>query len=79
MLTALKSHIDAVESRVIGALSKSENDRLGSAMKHLIEGGGKRLRAILPWLVADAVGESNDGLYDLGAVSYTHLTLPTKA
>jgi len=67
VLTALKSHKDAVESRVIGALSKSENDRLCSAMKHLIEGGGKRLRAILPWLVADAVGESNDGLYDLGA------------
>ena len=36
-------------------------------MKHLIEGGGKRLRAILPWLVADAVGVANDGLYDLGA------------
>ena len=67
VLTALKSHKDAVESRVINALSKSENDRLEAAMKHLIEGGGKRLRAILPWLVADAVGEANDGLYDLGA------------
>jgi|TARA_B100001750_G_scaffold23589_1_gene15763 geranylgeranyl diphosphate synthase type I len=67
VLTALTSHKDAVESRVIHALSKSENERLGSAMKHLIEGGGKRLRAILPWLVADAVGVANDGLYDLGA------------
>ena len=67
VMTALKSHKDAVESRIIAALSKSENDRLESAMKHLIEGGGKRLRAILPWLVADAVGNSNDGLYDLGA------------
>ena len=36
-------------------------------MKHLIDGGGKRLRAILPWLVADAVGRADDGLYDLGA------------
>ena len=67
VMTALKSHKDAVETRVIDALSKSENNRLGAAMKHLIEGGGKRLRAILPWLVANAVGESNNGLYDLGA------------
>ena len=67
VMTALKSHKDAVESRVISALSKSENDRLEAAMKHLIDGGGKRLRAILPWLVADAVGRADDGLYDLGA------------
>ena len=67
VMTALKFHKDAVESRIIRALSKSENDRLGSAMMHLIEGGGKRLRAILPWLVADAIGNSHDGLYDLGA------------
>ena len=67
VMTALKSHKDAVESRVISALSKSENDRLEAAMKHLIDGGGKRLRAILPWLVADAVGIADDGLYDLGA------------
>jgi len=67
VMTALKSHKDAVESRVISSLSKSENERLEAAMKHLIEGGGKRLRAILPWLVADAAGVSNEGLYDLGA------------
>jgi len=67
LFTVLKSHKDAVESRIINALSKSENIRLRSAMKHLIEGGGKRLRAILPWLVADAVGQADDGLYDLGA------------
>ena len=67
VMTALKSHKDAVESRVISALSKSENERLEAAMKHLIDGGGKRLRAILPWLVADAVGRADDGLYDLGA------------
>ena len=67
VLTALKSHKDAVETRIISALSKSENDMLRSAMMHLIAGGGKRMRAILPWLVADAVGEANEGLYDLGA------------
>ena len=67
VLTALKSHKDAVESRIIAALSKSENEILRSAMMHLIAGGGKRMRAILPWLVADAVGNANEGLYDLGA------------
>ncbi len=67
VMDALKYHKDAVESRIIKALSKSGNDRLSSAMMHLIEGGGKRLRAILPWLVADAVGETDDGLYDLGS------------
>lgn len=67
VMSALKSHKDAVESRIVNALSKTENDRLGAAMNHLIEGGGKRMRAILPWLVADAVGNANDGLYDLGA------------
>ena len=67
VMTALKFHKDAVETRIVHALSKSENHRLGSAMQHLIEGGGKRLRAILPWLVADAAGSANEGLYDLGA------------
>ncbi|MBJ84181.1 MAG: hypothetical protein CMB52_01515 [Euryarchaeota archaeon] len=67
VLNALKTHKDAVESRIVAALSKSGNDVLASAMMHLIAGGGKRMRAILPWLVADAVGDSNDGLYDLGA------------
>ena len=67
VMSALKSHKDAVESRIIDALSKTENQRLCAAMNHLIEGGGKRMRAILPWLVADAVGDSSDGLYDLGA------------
>ncbi len=67
VLTALKSHKDAVESRIVAALSKSENEILGSAMMHLITGGGKRMRAILPWLVADAVGDTHAGLYDLGA------------
>jgi geranylgeranyl diphosphate synthase type I len=36
-------------------------------MMHLIEGGGKRLRATLPWLVGKAVGDSHFGLLDVGA------------
>lgn len=67
LMTALKVHKDAVEARIESALSNSGNERLSAAMMHLIEGGGKRLRAILPHLVADAVGTPNDGLYDLGA------------
>lgn len=67
LMGALKSHKDAVESRILEALGKSENARLSAAMRHLIDGGGKRLRAILPWLVADALDGAHDGLYDLGA------------
>ncbi len=67
LLDALKGHATEVESRIITALEKSNHERLKKAMMHLIEGGGKRLRAILPWLVADACGGSSDSLYDLGA------------
>ena len=31
-------------------------------MMHLIEGGGKRMRATLPWLVGKAVGDTHAGL-----------------
>jgi geranylgeranyl diphosphate synthase type I len=40
-------------------------------MMHLVEGGGKRMRATLPWLVAKAVGESHSGLLDIGAAIET--------
>ena len=36
-------------------------------MIHLIEGGGKRLRATLPWLV-DKAGKFTSGLLDVGAI-----------
>ena len=36
-------------------------------MTPLFKGGGKRLRAILPRLVGEAVGGANDGHYTLGA------------
>ena len=64
---ALKYHKDEIEKRIVEALSITEQDRLKSAMLHLIEGGGKRLRAIIPYLVADALGRANDGMYDVGA------------
>ena len=44
-----------------------KQERLHAAMTHLFTGGGKRLRAILPRLVGEAVGEANEGHYTLGA------------
>ncbi|PXF20305.1 MAG: hypothetical protein CXX71_05825, partial [Methanobacteriota archaeon] len=67
LLEALIVHRDRVEQAIDEALTKTMHDRLRSAMQHLFKGGGKRLRAILPWLVADAAGEAHQGLYDLGA------------
>ncbi len=67
LMASLSTHRAEVEQRVIAALSKSESSTLRAAMLHLIGGGGKRLRAILPWLVADALECAHDGHYDLGA------------
>ncbi len=56
-----------VERRISDSLCASKHSRLSNAMMHLIEGGGKRLRATLPWLVGKAVGDSHFGLLDVGA------------
>ena len=56
-----------VEQRISDSLCASKHSRLSNAMMHLIDGGGKRLRATLPWLVGKAVGESHFGLLDVGA------------
>ena len=56
-----------VERRISDSLCASKHSRLSNAMMHLIEGGGKRLRATLPWLVGKAVGNSHSGLLDVGA------------
>ena len=49
----------------MSSLGKMEQERLHGAMTHLFAGGGKRLRAILPRLVGDAVGEGHDGTIHL--------------
>lgn len=67
LLDALKNHSIIVDEKIVNALKQSSNERLRGAMLHLIEGGGKRLRAIMPWLVADACGGANETLYDIGA------------
>ena len=60
-----------IEQRIETSLKASRHERLGNAMMHLIEGGGKRMRATLPWLIAKAVGDSHAGLLDIGAAIET--------
>ena len=67
LTTCIDEVKDLVESRIERALTHSNLDRLSGAMMHLLEGGGKRLRATLPWLVAKAVGDTHSGLLDVGA------------
>ena len=56
-----------VERRISDSLRASKHSTLSNAMMHLVDGGGKRLRATLPWLVSKAVGDSHSGLLDIGA------------
>lgn len=56
-----------VEEKVYDALSKTKVERLRLAMLHLIEGGGKRLRATLPRIVGEALGNAHEGHDDVGA------------
>jgi len=56
-----------VEEKLCSALSKTKVDRLRLAMLHLIEGGGKRLRATLPRIVGEALGNAHEGHDDVGA------------
>ena len=67
LLDALSGHRDKVEEEIMSSLSKMRQKNLYGAMTHLFKGGGKRLRAILPRLVGEAVGKANEGHYTLGA------------
>jgi len=67
LLDALSSHRDIVEDVIMTSLGKMKQERLHGAMTHLFSGGGKRLRAILPRLVGEAVGDVHEGHYTLGA------------
>ena len=67
LLDALTGHRERVEAEIMESLSKMGQETLYGAMTHLFKGGGKRLRAILPRLVGEAVGEANNGHYTLGA------------
>ncbi len=65
--TSISEVKSLVEKRISDSLCASKHSRLSNAMMHLIDGGGKRLRATLPWLVGKAVGDSHSGLLDIGA------------
>ena len=67
VLAALGEHREIVEKIINENLSKIQQDRLRGAMSHLFTGGGKRLRAIMPRLVGEAVGNGHQGHYTLGA------------
>ena len=71
LLTSIMEVKPLIERRIETSLRASRHERLGNAMMHLIEGGGKRMRATLPWLVAKAVGDSHSGLLDIGAAIET--------
>ena len=71
LLTSIMEVKPLIEQRIESSLRASRHERLGDAMMHLVEGGGKRMRATLPWLVAKAVGESHSGLLDIGAAIET--------
>ena len=60
-----------IEQRIVESLTASRHERLAGAMMHLIHGGGKRMRATLPWLVGRAVGDTHSGLLDIGAAIET--------
>lgn len=71
LLTSIMEVKPLIEQRIEHSLRASRHERLGNAMMHLIEGGGKRMRATLPWLIAKAVGEAHSGLLDIGAAIET--------
>lgn len=71
LITSIKEVKPLVEHRIESSLRASRHPRLADAMMHLIEGGGKRMRATLPWLVAKAVGDTHSGLLDIGAAIET--------
>jgi geranylgeranyl diphosphate synthase type I len=71
LMTAIAEVKPFVEARIERALTHTSSERLSGAMMHLINGGGKRMRATLPWLVAKAVGDTHSGLLDVGAAIET--------
>ena len=67
ILSQISEHREHAEKHIMKGLSKIRQPRLHAAMSHLFTGGGKRLRAMLPVLVGEAVGKGHEGHYVLGA------------
>ena len=67
ILAQISGHRENAEEHIMKGLSKISQPRLHAAMSHLFTGGGKRLRAMLPILVGEAIGKGHEGHYVLGA------------
>lgn len=67
LMDAIALHREHVETVIMRSLDKMKQERLHGAMTHLFRGGGKRLRATLPRIVGEAVGDAHEGHYTLGA------------
>ena len=67
ILTQISQHRERAEEHIMRGLSKISQPKLHAAMSHLFTGGGKRLRAMLPILVGEAIGNGHEGHYVLGA------------
>ncbi|MED5272240.1 MAG: polyprenyl synthetase family protein [Candidatus Thermoplasmatota archaeon] len=64
---SLLEHSPLIEEKIISTLSLSKQEKLKSAMLYLINSGGKRLRATLPYLIGDLLNNPNKSHYDVGA------------
>ena len=69
--------LDKFESHFENAL-KSNVPLLDKVTHYIVKRKGKQMRPLFVFLCAKMLGEVNETTYN-GAVSYTHLTLPTKA
>ena len=67
VVNSLLEHSPLIEERIISTLSMSKQEKLQSAMLYLLESGGKRLRASLPYLVGELLGNPLNSHYDVGA------------
>jgi len=67
VLSSLKEHSPIIEDIIINTLSTTNQEKLQSAMLYLVESGGKRLRASLPYLVGELLGRSDHSHYEVGA------------
>lgn len=66
-MAALDAPRAEVEARMEAALARCDVEVLQAAMLHLTRSGGKRMRAVVPWMVTTALGGAEAAAYDVGA------------
>ena len=72
-----KNDIQSLDKKMSDILC--DDSWMGNCAKYQLNSGGKRFRAILALLASQIFGLSKQVSHDIATVSYTHLTLPTKA